>query len=602
MQSITLINWILFAGSALLVAGILSSLIAQRFGAPLLLVFLSIGMLIGEDGPGGVAFSDFSMTYLIGSFALAIILFDGGLRTRLSQFEGVLAPSAVLATAGVVCTALLIAALAMPLLDLSFPEALLIGAMIAPTDAAAVFFLLRSGGLHLHRRVGATLEVESGTNDPVAVLLTVVLVEYLAESGVTSPGAYIIGTLIWHGVIGGLIGLAGGYGLVWLLNRVTLPPGLHPLLAIACAVTIFALAQVVHSSGFLAVYIAGLVVGNRRVRAFASITDFHDAATWLVQILVFVVLGLLVTPSNLITVAVPGIIIALFLMLIARPVAVFLSLQPFRFSVNERLFVSWVGLRGAVSIFLAAIPTLAGLPHGDLYFNIAFIVVVISLIVQGWTITPFARRLGLALPQTRPDVSRFEIDLPGQQEHEMVGYYIAEGAAVLSPGASPRWARPVFVVRDDRILEPGVAGALQPGDYGYFLAPPERVRELDRIFAVSRDTGEHANFPLRSGVQLGVLSDLYGLDVEEELRERTVAEHFDTEMDDVPTSGDKLSLGPAMLVVRTVKDGRVAEAELELATGASVDEPPAAPDRFDRFLRKARSALRRLEAKLFNRR
>ncbi len=602
MQSITLINWILFAGSALVVAGILSSLVARRFGAPLLLVFLGIGMLIGEDGPGGLAFSDFSMTYLIGSFALAIILFDGGLRTRLSQFEGVLAPSAVLATAGVVVTALLIAALAMPLLNLNFPEALLIGAMIAPTDAAAVFFLLRAGGLHLHRRVGATLEVESGTNDPVAVLLTIVLVEYLAEAGGAAPGFYIIGTMIWHGVLGGLIGVAGGFLLVWLLNRLDLPAGLHPLLAVACAVTIFAFAQVMHSSGFLAVYVAGLVVGNRRVRAFASITAFHDAATWLVQILMFVVLGLLVTPSNLVDMLVPGIIISVFLMLVARPIAVFLSLQPFRFSVNERLFVSWVGLRGAVSIFLAAIPTLAGLPHDDLYFNIAFIVVVISLIVQGWTLTPFARRLGLALPQTRPDVSRVEIDLPGQQEHEMVGYYIEEGsAAVLSPGASPRWARPVFVVRDDRILEPGMAGGLKPGDYGYFLAPPERVRELDRIFAVSSDTGEHANFPLRSGVQLGILSDLYSLDVEDELRDRTVAEHFDTEMDDEPAPGDKLSLGPAMLVVRSVKDGRVNEAELELATGTA-DEATPEPDRFDRLLRQARTGMRRLEGRLFNRR
>ena len=224
-------------------------------------------------------------------------------------------------------------------------------------------------------------------------------------------------------------------------------------------------------------------------------------------------------------------------------------------------------MRGAVSIFLAAIPTLAGLPNGDLYFNIAFIVVVVSLIVQGWTLTPLARRLGLALPQTRPDISRVEIDLPGQQEHEMVGYYIEEGSAVLQPGASPRWARPVFVVRDDRILEPAVAKGLKPGDYGYFLAPPERVRELDRIFAVESDTGEHANFPLRAGVQLGVLSDLYGLDVDAELRDRTVAEHFDTEMDDDPAPGDKLSLGPAMLVVRVVQDARVTEAELELAYG-----------------------------------
>jgi cell volume regulation protein A len=285
---------------------------------------------------------------------------------------------------------------------------------------------------------------------------------------------------------------------------------------------------------------------------------------------------------------------------------VFLCLAPFRFSVNERLFVSWVGLRGAVSIFLAAIPTLAGLPNSGLYFNIAFIVVVVSLVVQGWTLTPLARRLGLALPQIRSDVSRVEIDLPGQQEHEMIAYYIEEGSAVLARGISPprsvrpRWARPVFVVRDDKILEPETAGPLKPGDYGYFLAPLERVRELDRLFAVQSDTGEHANFPLRAGAPLSVLNDLYSLEVEEELRERTVAEHFDIEMEDEPVPGDKLSLGPAMLVVRAVQDGRVTEAELELPYGGGEDRP--GPDRFDLMLARARAALRSFEARLFNRR
>jgi cell volume regulation protein A len=314
------------------------------------------------------------------------------------------------------------------------------------------------------------------------------------------------------------------------------------------------------------------------------------------------VLGLLVTPSALLQALWPGLTVAAFLMLIARPFAVFASLAPFRFSFNERLFISWVGLRGAVSIFLAAIPTLAGLPNASLYFNIAFIVVVVSLIVQGWTLTPLARRLGLALPEVRPEVHRIEIDLPGQQEHEMVGYYIEEGSAVLAPGASPRWARPVFVVRDDRILEPATAGPLKPGDYGYFLAPPERVRELDRIFSVSSDTGEHANFPLRASAKLSVLSDLYSLDVEDELGDRTVAEHFAAEMDSVPAPGDRLALGPAVLVVRSVKDGSVNEAELELSYAAASNEATAEPDRFDRALARARRALRGFEARLFNRR
>jgi cell volume regulation protein A len=573
MQSIHTINLVLLAGSALIVAGILSSLVAQRFGAPLLLVFLGIGMLIGEDGPGGVAFGDYSTAYMIGSVALAVILFDGGLRTRLSSFQGVFAPSVLLASGGVLATALAVSLLAMPLLGLSFAGAFLVGAILAPTDAAAVFLLLRAGGLQLYRRVGSTLEIESGTNDPVAVLLTVVLVEYMTGPG-SMPGFELFGMLVKHGFLGALIGTGGGLVLVLLLNRVDLPAGLHPLLAVGCALAIFALTQVLDGSGFLAVYLAGLVVGNSRVRAFASITAFHDAATWLVQIVMFVVLGLLVTPSDLLHAAVPGLIIAFFLMFVARPLSVFLCLAPFGYSLSERLFVSWVGLRGAVSIFLAAIPTLAALPDGSVYFNVAFIAVVTSLIVQGWTLTPLARRLELALPNTRPVVTRVEIDLPGQQEHEMVGYHIDPGSAVLNPGASPRWARPVFVVRDDRILEPTIAGALRPGDYAYFLAPPERVRELDRIFAAEEaefDIGTY--FPLRGGVQLQALSALYDLHVGKELGERTVAEHFAIEMEGEPAPGNRISLGPAMLVVRTVTEGRVTEANLVIG-GMADDEPP----------------------------
>ncbi|MFC5068833.1 potassium/proton antiporter [Flaviflagellibacter deserti] len=600
MQSIAIINLVLLAGSALLAIGILSSLVAQRFGAPLLLVFLLIGVFIGEDGPGGVHFNDYRTTYLIGSFALAVILFDGGLRTRLSTFRGVLAPSILLATLGVIITALVVSALVMPLLGMTFSQALLVGAMVAPTDAAAVFFLLRAGGLQLQRHVGSTLEIESGTNDPVAVLLTIVLVEVLL-SGARTPVVELIAMMVQHGVLGAIGGAVGGFVIVWVLNRVELPTGLHPIFSIAVAVVTFAATQVLHGSGFLAVYVAGLIVGNRRVRAFASIISFHDAATWLVQILMFIVLGLLVTPSRLVDAIIPGLAVSFFLMFVARPVAVFLCLGPYKFAVNERIFVSWVGLRGAVSIFLAAIPTLAGLPNGEIYFNIAFITVVVSLVVQGWTLTPLARRLGLALPQARRDVSRVEIDLPGQQEHEMVGYHIAEGSAVLEPGASPRWARPVFVVREDRILEPAMAGPLQPGDYGYFLAPPERVRELDRLFTPGeRDTGEHSNFPLRAGVQLSVLSDLYGLDVDSELGERTVADHFAEELENEPTPGDRLSLGMATLVVHTVRDGRVAEAELEI--GDRAGDSDIKPDSLDLALSALARRFRVLERRIFNRR
>jgi len=565
MDSITVVNSMLLLGSALVIVGVLSSLIASRVGAPLLLFFLLIGVLAGEDGPGGIIFENYRATYLVGSLALAVILFDGGMRTRIANLSGTIAPAAVLATVGVVLTAALTGAVAAPLLGISYTEGLLVGAMVASTDAAAVFFLLRAGGLQLHRRVGTTLEVESSTNDPVAVLLTVILVSLLAGTAGSEP-LQIVRFLLQEAVLGAVIGLLGGFLLTVLVNRIELSAGLQPLFVVASAVALFATTELLDGSGFLAAYLAGLVLGNRRVRAFGSISAFHETVTWLVQIVMFIMLGLLVSPSEILGYLWQGLLIATFLILVARPIAVVFCLVPFGFPRRERLFISWVGLRGAVSIFLAAIPTIAGLPDGALYFNIAFIVVVVSLLVQGWTLTPLARRLNLALPRTRATLHRVEIDLPGQAEHEMVGYYIEKNSAVLSRGASPRWARPVFVVREDRVMEPGMAGELQPGDYAYFLAPLDRVRELDRLFAAGAGPRSETvtSFPLRGGAELATLNKLYGLELSEELLGRTVAEHFSVEFENEPAPGDRLAVGPAMLTVRTMKDGQVAEAELEL--------------------------------------
>jgi cell volume regulation protein A len=423
MASLGFLNTLLLLGAALVLAGILSSLIAKRFGAPLLLVFLVIGMLAGEDGPGGIKFDDYESTYLVGSLALAVILFDGGLRTRLMVVRSALAPSLVLATLGVVITATLTGAVALLVLDLTWLEALLLGSVVASTDAAAVFFLLRSGGLELRQRVTATLEIESSTNDPVAVFLTLVLVEILTTSG-GQVDVRVAGRLLQEFLIGGALGALGGWAVVWIANRVDLPSGLHPIFVVASAVTLYALTSALHGSGFLAVYIAGLVVGNRPVRAFASVLSFHDAITWLCQIVMFLVLGLLVTPSELIHYVVPGVVIALFLMVVGRPVAVALTLLPFGYSLKEAAFVGWVGLRGAVGVFLASIPVLAGVTNSTLYFNVGFFVVLISLVIQGWTIRTAALRLGLALPRTSPESKRIEIDLPGQLKQELVGYAV----------------------------------------------------------------------------------------------------------------------------------------------------------------------------------
>jgi cell volume regulation protein A len=569
MTSIGVINTIILFGALLVLAGIFSSLIASRFGAPLLLVFLVIGMLAGENGPGGIAFDDYRLTYLVGSLALAAILFDGGLRTKVADFRVALRPALLLATAGVLITTAITAATAVPALGLSPLEGLLLGAIVASTDAAAVFFLIRTGGLRLKQRVGLTLEIESGTNDPVAVFLTLVLAQILLAGDQAPAGWHVIALLAREALIGAALGVAGGLAASWLLNRLDLPSGLQPLLVLTSAIVIFGVSTVIGGSGFLAVYLAGLVIGNRPIRAYASVTSFHDAATWLAQIVMFVLLGLLASPARLLTYAGGALIVAAVLMLVARPVAVFLCLQPFRFSWQEKLFISWVGLRGAVGIFMASVPNLVGLPRADLYFNVAFCVVLISLVVQGWTLTRSARWLRLTLPRLKHETHRAELDLPGQLEYELVGYPIPAGSPILHHAAPPAWARPVLVVRRERILTPAEAGELQPSDYAYYLAPPWRAHLLDRLFTAAGDVDEadlgfFGEFTFEGDVTLGALADLYGLPVPADCRDVTVADHFARAINEHPVIGDRLPLGGSALIVRDVEGDRVRRIGLQL--------------------------------------
>src|SRR5207244_9132248 len=359
MASLDSVSIAILLGAVLVMAGILSSLLALRFGAPLLLVFLVIGVLAGDSGPGQLRFDDVRTTYLVGSVALALILFDGGLRTRFQSIRAVLAPSMMLATIGVLLTALITAPFARFVLDLNWTESFLVGAVVASTDAAAVFLLVHAQGLRLRPRVGATLEAESGTNDPFAVFLTLMLVE-LISSGQSS---------VWHvvlefgreAVLGAVIGVIGGRLVVLALNRVALPQGLHAPFVATAALVIFGVAQMAHASGFLAVYLAGIIIGNRPTRAHNSVVTFLDAATWLAQIVMFVLLGLLVSPHRLLDSIGPAVIVALALLRLARPIAVFLCLVPFRFSSRAKVFIPWTVLRGAVAIFLAALPMLPGL-------------------------------------------------------------------------------------------------------------------------------------------------------------------------------------------------------------------------------------------------
>jgi cell volume regulation protein A len=596
MDSLHASDWLLLGGAVLVLAGIGSSLIASRVGAPLLLVFLALGMLLGEDGPGGIAFDDVGTAYLIGSLALAVILFDGGLRTRIAHVRNALWPGGLLATVGVMVTAALTALAAVALLEVDYVAGLLLGAIVASTDAAAVFFLLRANGLHLQRRVGATLEIESGSNDPFAVFLTVMLTGWIAAQGGTTWMQMGL-TLLMQFSIGTILGTLGGIGIAQALNRLQLPAGMHPLLAVAGAVALFALTNLLGGSGFLAVYLAGLVVGNRPVRAFANVLSVHDAVTWLAQLVMFLVLGLLVTPSQLLGSLLPALGIAAFLMLVARPIAAILCLAPFGFRKREITFVSWVGLRGAVGIFLASIPLLAGIEQARIFFNVAFVVVLVSLLVQGWTLSLAARVLGVALPRRDPPTRRIELDLPGQIEFEMVGYRVATDCAVLRGGRLPGWARVALVVRAGAVHTPEQAGALQAEDYAYYLAPPGNVYRLDWLFAEPKEAREaekemFGEFVLPGNVPLGALAEFYDLAIPPRHAERTADELFAERFDGEPQIGDRLRLGPAQLVVRDLIDEKVARVGLKFDTvsarlfGDSLLQP------------RARSPLRRLRARL----
>jgi cell volume regulation protein A len=358
--------------------------------------------------------------------------------------------------------------------------------------------------------------------------------------------------------------------VVWALNRLGLAQGLHAPFVTTSALVLFGLAQSLHASGFLAVYLAGLVIGNRPTRGHNSVIVFLDAVTWLAQIVMFVLLGLLVWPMRLLSSIGPALAVALTLMLIARPLAVFLCLVPFRFPWREKLFISWVGLRGAVGIFLASIPFMVGLPRANVYFDVAFVVVLVSLLVQGWTIAAAARRLGLALPSSRRLPRRIELDLPGQLAQELVGYAVGANSPYLRRRLIPSWARPTLFIRNERVLTAAEADTVREGDYVYLLAPPEKAEALDRFFVdmpppAKPDPRLLGDFFVSGEVTLGALAEIYGLQIAPEDAAMTLAEDFPTHLKRPAKTGDILPIGTIALVAHKVANGRVVTVGLRLA-------------------------------------
>jgi cell volume regulation protein A len=571
-------NSLILVSAGLILLSIFAGILSSRIGAPLLLVFLALGMLAGEDGPGGLEFNDFGTAYIIGATSLAIVLFDGGLRTPLATLRTAAAPAIMLATLGVALTAGIVAIAAYLMLDLTWVGALLIGSTVASTDAAAVFFLLQSGGINLARRVRATLEAESGLNDPMAVFLTIACVELIAKGATTitwATAGHFALTFLVHMIGGGIVGLGGGYALVTLINRLKLDSGLYPIFALAAALLIFAGTQGAGASGFLAVYLAGVVVGNRRHRARQVIERFQDGIAWLSQIAMFVMLGLLVTPHLLVSSLVPALVIAAALIFVARPAATIACLLPFGFRRREQAFVAWVGLRGAVPIFLASIPVMANVPQARLYFDVAFVVVLASLVVQGWTVATAAHFLRLALPPAPAAPHRYDIDLPTDVGRDMAAFAVQEGSLSSRLRASDIVERTgveiVAVIRDGEMRQGDSIWRFLPGDQVLVLASTESAAKLDPIFGTPQES-LHAEeeesvlgeFVIDPAAKMGDLAEAYEFPIPASERDRTAAEFLRHYRRRKPETGDRFRVGPIEFVVRAVEDDRITRIGIEL--------------------------------------
>lgn len=384
---------LILVGGALGIISILAAVMSRRIGAPVLLVFLALGMLAGEDGPGGIHYDDFASAYLVGSVALAVILFEGGLKTPVHMLRTALWPAGVLAVLGVGITACFVAATVTWLADVPFAAALLLGAAVAPTDAAAVGAMLNKAHLALPPRLTALLEVESGLNDPMSIFLTVFVIHLISEPGwATWQNAVLL--FLTEMIGGAVLGLVGGWLLLFLLRSLRIEIATAMVLVLTFGLALFGITQLVGASGFLAVYLAGIVTGASEYRGRDEVKYFYEGVAWLAQVVLFLMLGMLVTPHDLIAFIPLGSIIALVLIVIARPVGVFACLWPFRFTWRESAFASWVGLRGAVPIYISFIPALADPLRDERLFSGVFVVVVVSLIIQGWTLRPAARLLG----------------------------------------------------------------------------------------------------------------------------------------------------------------------------------------------------------------
>ncbi|WP_107687773.1 potassium/proton antiporter [Neisseria wadsworthii] len=558
------LNIFFLVTALLLFVSVIVSRISARVGMPLLLAFLGVGMLAGEDGIGGIKFDSFTGATFVGQLALAIILLDGGLRTKFETFRIALKPASILASWGVLAGVGLLGIFATFYMGIDWKLGLLMAAIVGSTDAAAVFSLLRNSGVRLNARIQATLELESGINDPMAILLVSVLINLIMQPEATGF-LFIVQMFVLQLGLGLLFGWLAGKTLAFILSQIRLAEGLYAILIASGGLLVFSITNLSGGSGFLAVYLAGVLIGNSRNSSVEHVLNVMDGLAWLAQAAMFLVLGLLVTPSRMLEHGMDALVIAGFLMLIARPLAVYSSIKWFHYSKKELAYISWVGLRGAVPITLAIMPLMMGVPNSRLLFDVAFAVVILSLLIQGTTIPYLANKLQVVLPPKPEPLSYREIWLARNLSVGLQSFKVAAGSEaenshpyVMTRPEEFADSRLFALIRNGKPVQVSMNTRMQEDDTAWYILPEEKGDAFAEQFADLNDhTTEqqfYGEFILNPEVKVGDLAQVYGIAVKEDEAHLSLVDLFRARFGDIPVAGDRIMIDNFCITVKELDE------------------------------------------------